>query len=80
MVNEIQSPTLRVSPGETILFTLKNNAQDGPDEIMMELPDSCGTKWMVTPSATNIHYHGLHSPPLCHVEDTSFSVINFGEE
>jgi FtsP/CotA-like multicopper oxidase with cupredoxin domain len=75
----VQSPTLRVSPGDNILFTLTNNAGLASDSKKMQLPFYCGSQTMTYPSTTNIHFHGLHASPDCHVEESLYTVINQGE-
>ena len=73
-----QSPTLRVKPGDILLFTLTNNAGSA-NNSEIPLPFACGSQTMLYPSTTNLHFHGLHAPPGCHVEEVLHTVINQGE-
>jgi FtsP/CotA-like multicopper oxidase with cupredoxin domain len=67
-----QSPTLRVYPGETILFTLTNNV------VGTKLETLCANTTL-TSSSTNVHFHGVHSPPDYHVDESIKTIINYQE-
>jgi FtsP/CotA-like multicopper oxidase with cupredoxin domain len=73
----IQSPTLRVHPGDLLILHLKNNltlpsqASVAQDHIMA---DACGSG-MMSEAATNLHFHGLMIPPICHQDDTLKTLI-----
>ena len=79
-----QSPTLRLAPGDTLILTLKNalsvpapepagapahtHMTAMPAKPATAAPDPC-TSGAMTPLATNLHFHGLTLPPLCHQDD-----------
>jgi FtsP/CotA-like multicopper oxidase with cupredoxin domain len=77
-----QAPTLRVSPGDTLILNLQNDiapesAHGVPSRASMHMefrPDSCSQAKM-TPSATNLHFHGLMIPPVCHEDDVLHTVV-----
>jgi FtsP/CotA-like multicopper oxidase with cupredoxin domain len=72
-----QSPTLRLSPGDLLILTLRNDLNDPRHAAVptnhshMESPpnsDPCQSGAM-TSTSTNLHFHGLTVPPLCHQDD-----------
>jgi FtsP/CotA-like multicopper oxidase with cupredoxin domain len=89
-----QAPTLRVSPGDTLIVTLKNEVSlpDSSDSGKMShaMPglgagrtagahhdsarDVCAGGAM-TASATNLHFHGMVIPPVCHQDETLKTLI-----
>ena len=87
---QIEAPTLRVNPGDTLNINLTNNLQapyDGsgkkkPVHVHMTMSnspaDDCSGN-EVLPSSTNIHFHGLNVPPLCHQDDIINTVIESGD-
>jgi FtsP/CotA-like multicopper oxidase with cupredoxin domain len=73
----IQSPTLRVNPGDLLILHLKNDLTlPSPAVTTHEhtMPDSCGSG-MMSESATNLHFHGLVIPPACHQDDALKTLI-----
>jgi FtsP/CotA-like multicopper oxidase with cupredoxin domain len=69
-----QAPNLRLHPGDWLILMLKNGLEmtaDSPHrdpEKAMTMPDSCGGGTMNAWS-TNLHFHGLSVPPVCHQDD-----------
>jgi len=78
-----QSPTLRVHPGDWVELHLKNALSDlpaqqtstqtldpGPICTTQSKPsaDPC-TSGAMTAVSTNLHFHGLTVPPVCHQDD-----------
>jgi len=87
----VEAPTLRVNPGDTLNISLTNNLQEMDPKgnkkkmIHMHLPhlgpgpaDDCSGN-EVLPTSTNIHFHGLNVPPVCHQDDVIQTVIETGE-
>src|ERR1700723_548487 len=85
------SPTLRLQPGDLLVLRLKNrltalpsasqnNAAQatGSNMPMMPHSSSCGGAAM-TALATNLHFHGLTVPPLCHEDDVLHTLIAPGK-
>jgi FtsP/CotA-like multicopper oxidase with cupredoxin domain len=66
-----QAPTLRLHPGDRLILSLKNElslpASSGHWHAHLKSP--CGSA-MMTAAATNLHFHGLDLPPLCHQDET----------
>jgi len=75
-----QAPTLRVKPGDLLILRLHNElARLEPDTAapgrsmmshaaMRTRADPCGSGLMSVVS-TNLHFHGLSVPPVCHQDD-----------
>jgi FtsP/CotA-like multicopper oxidase with cupredoxin domain len=76
------SPTLRVKPGDQLIIHFKNDLVDldtatpaidrplagAPICTAKKSPDPCESGAM-TPVSTNLHFHGLTVPPVCHQDD-----------
>jgi FtsP/CotA-like multicopper oxidase with cupredoxin domain len=67
-----QAPTLRVHPGDLLVLRLKNALANpatttaGPQSRPKSDPCSSGA---MGPTATNLHFHGLTVPAVCHQDD-----------
>jgi FtsP/CotA-like multicopper oxidase with cupredoxin domain len=72
--NGNQAPTLRLKPGDLLILQLKNDltataAPSGhPHTHAMKQHDPCASGAM-TATATNLHFHGLTIPSVCHQDD-----------
>jgi FtsP/CotA-like multicopper oxidase with cupredoxin domain len=83
----IQSPALRVYPGDELVLKLKNElAVPGPESgdaththAGTGRPGPCGNG-MITASSTNLHFHGLNIPPVCHQDEVISTLIQPGDE
>jgi FtsP/CotA-like multicopper oxidase with cupredoxin domain len=66
-----QSPTLRLHPGDLLVLRLRNelagSAIGAPVEVGAAA-DPC-TSGAMTPLSTNLHFHGLTVPPVCHQDE-----------
>ncbi|HMI53476.1 MAG TPA: multicopper oxidase domain-containing protein [Candidatus Saccharimonadales bacterium] len=83
--NGHQAPNLRVHPGDTLILLLKNeagsesqpatpvmhhNQREMADTSSQNSPhDPCAGGPMIATS-TNLHFHGLVIPPVCHQDET----------
>ncbi len=79
--NGQESPTLRANPGDLVILTLKNELKDfGPGSAMTPGHDmnmNAGARKEATfcsgdsmqRDSTNLHFHGLTVPPVCHQDD-----------
>jgi FtsP/CotA-like multicopper oxidase with cupredoxin domain len=82
-----QSPTLRVHPGDEVVLRLKNELP--PDKTKPDAqhahspsasgPAACGTG-PLTGASTNLHFHGMSIPPVCHQDDVLHTIIQPGDE
>ena len=85
-----QAPTLRVNPGDTLILNLENDIapessrplpSPPPMQMQMQMqmpmpmqPNSC-SEGKMTASSTNLHFHGLMIPPVCHQDDVLHTVV-----
>ncbi len=81
--DSVQSPTLRVHPGDQIVLRLKNDLPAAPsagakhEHAPTGNGDPCAGG-AVTASSTNLHFHGLDLPPVCHQDDVIHTLIQPG--
>jgi FtsP/CotA-like multicopper oxidase with cupredoxin domain len=83
-----QAPTLRIQPGDTLILNLKNEislpSSDSSSAHSMGVKsprpknDPCSGGSM-TPATTNLHFHGLAIPPVCHQDETLKTLIQPGD-
>jgi FtsP/CotA-like multicopper oxidase with cupredoxin domain len=86
--NGKQSPTLRVNPGDLVILTLKNDLRDfhaagaasnqHVHKDMGKAGDAC-TADLMTSVSTNLHFHGLTIPPVCHQDDVLKTSVQPGD-
>ncbi|HKN75489.1 MAG TPA: multicopper oxidase domain-containing protein [Candidatus Acidoferrum sp.] len=85
-----QSPTLRLNPGDLLILNLKNNLSDPKSAPTTAIhahsqskpetnADPCVSGAM-TSTSTNLHFHGLTVPPVCHQDDVLKTSIQPGDE
>jgi FtsP/CotA-like multicopper oxidase with cupredoxin domain len=82
--NGNQAPNLRLKPGDLLILRLKNDLTDtdradtsaavtpnGPHAHMnsQKSEDPCVGAAAMTSISTNLHFHGLTVPPVCHQDD-----------
>ena len=80
-----QSPTLRLLPGDLLILRLKNELTESatqsatvhqhPTDKTNLNTDPC-QRGEMTALATNLHYHGLAIPPVCHQDEVLKTAIN----
>jgi FtsP/CotA-like multicopper oxidase with cupredoxin domain len=70
-----EAPTLRLRPGDLLRLRLRN---DEPAQAMPDLPEGC-TAGGMGPTATNLHFHGLALPPVCHQDDVLHTFVQPGD-
>jgi len=82
-----ESPNLRVSPGDLVILHLKNAltdlkpAGDGAAHTHSHAQasgDPC-TSGVMSPVSTNLHFHGLTIPPVCHQDDVMKTSVQPGD-
>lgn len=83
-----EAPTLRVSPGDRVVLHLKNELVDlegtpsahaaHAREAVTKSKDPCSSAIM-SPIATNLHFHGLTIPPKCHQDEVLHTSIQPGD-
>lgn len=85
--NGKESPNLRVNPGDLVVLTLKNDLTDlSPDRSTtnhhhqrVENDGHSCTSGMMTAVSTNLHFHGLTIPPVCHQDDVLKTSVQPGD-
>lgn len=81
-----ESPNLRLNPGDFLILRLKNDLTD-PGALAsaakhlhahMNVKTNEGecTKGSMTSTSTNLHFHGLTVPPVCHQDDVLKTLIS----
>ncbi len=79
-----EAPTLRVNPGDQIALEVINRIKDtnGNNGMKMDMPAAnaqvCGDTGAMTVDSTNVHFHGLNVPPVCHQDDVINTLIQPG--
>jgi len=83
--NGAESPTLRVNPGDLVILTLKNDltafmpAAASARRHMHEKSGSSCASELMTAESTNLHFHGLTIPAVCHQDDVLNTSIQPGD-
>jgi FtsP/CotA-like multicopper oxidase with cupredoxin domain len=81
------SPTLRLNPGDLLEIALENEitlaeAHEHPGPMAAgkatAKTGACGGGIMIE-GATNLHFHGLAVPPVCHQDETLHTMIDPGD-
>src|SRR5262249_43401385 len=82
--NAVQAPNLRLNPGDVLILNLKNEVSDalGTSSDMEMSMDVEADKFcagsMMTSASTNLHFHGLTIPPVCHQDDVLNTIVTPG--
>jgi FtsP/CotA-like multicopper oxidase with cupredoxin domain len=87
--NGNQSPNLRLKPGDLLILRLKNNltesgaaaqAASHPHAHMTaeKNEDPCA-RGLMTATSTNLHFHGLTVPAVCHQDDVLRTSVSPGD-
>jgi FtsP/CotA-like multicopper oxidase with cupredoxin domain len=82
-----ESPNLRVHPGDLVVLHLTNaltnlGPDHGSDPHMHEHAHSAGdpcSSGVMSPVSTNLHFHGLTIPPVCHQDDVMKTSVQPGD-
>jgi FtsP/CotA-like multicopper oxidase with cupredoxin domain len=80
----VESPTLRLNPGDQLVLSVKDSIPTGSPSAMSgmdmsSLPGTtCGDGGNATLQSTNVHFHGLNVPPICHQDDILNTLIQSG--
>jgi FtsP/CotA-like multicopper oxidase with cupredoxin domain len=84
-----ESPTLRLNPGDLLILNLKNELTDpgngagaaGHKHTHSDAKESASpcTSGLMTATSTNLHFHGLTIPPVCHQDDVIRTSIQPGD-
>jgi FtsP/CotA-like multicopper oxidase with cupredoxin domain len=72
-----QAPTLRLQPGDLLILRLRNKLTGAPRAASMTVAEPCASTQM-TALSTNLHFHGMTAPPICHADDVLHTMIQPG--
>ena len=82
--NSLESPTLRVRPGDLLILHLYNDLPEWrgyrPPQHEMQAPHDDCVPTSMDPSVTNLHFHGMTIPPTCHQDEVIRTAIRAGKE
>jgi FtsP/CotA-like multicopper oxidase with cupredoxin domain len=72
-----EAPTLRVRPGDEVVLNVKNELTPVPNgsPAEHEHPTNACSGGPMTSVSTNLHFHGLEIPPICHQDDVIHTSI-----
>jgi FtsP/CotA-like multicopper oxidase with cupredoxin domain len=83
-----EAPNLRLSPGDSLILSLKNEVGDGglPKAATMEMgtashqseAGAC-TPMEMKSTNTNLHFHGINVPSICHQDDVLHTMVGVGD-
>ena len=82
---DVEAPTLRLNPGDQLLLKVKDEIESddsggmSPMGFMSPSGQTCGDAGTPTVSSTNVHFHGLNVPPICHQDDVLTTLIQPGK-
>lgn len=80
----VEAPTLRVNPGDQLLLNVTDGIPSTATEsksamhMMAAGAATCGDGGSATLQSTNVHFHGLSVPPVCHQDDVLETLIQPG--
>jgi FtsP/CotA-like multicopper oxidase with cupredoxin domain len=75
-----EAPTLRLQPGDLLVLRLKNEERaEAKSPLHLHSATPACTNGAMTPSSTNVHFHGLTVPPVCHQDDVLNTLIQPGD-
>jgi len=75
-----QAPTLRLQPGDLLILRLQNKLAalfPTGQTTGMPLSEPCSSAQM-TAFSTNLHFHGMTVPPVCHQDDVLHTAVQPG--
>jgi FtsP/CotA-like multicopper oxidase with cupredoxin domain len=79
----LESPTLRVNPGDHLIIHLHNDLPEWhgyrPLHRMDDMPKDDCVATSMDPSVTNLHFHGMTIPPVCHQDEVIRTAIGSGQ-
>lgn len=78
----VEAPTIRVNPGDQLQLNLADVIQDNDASKMTmhhaAAGQTCGDGGTPTVSSTNLHFHGMPIPPICHQDDVIDTLLQPG--
>lgn len=90
-----EAPTLRLKPGDLLILRLKNQEPGSASDSAARAHNRAGRReamsphlhaaaracasGAMSPASTNVHFHGLAIPPVCHQDDVLNTLIQPGD-
>ncbi len=79
----VEAPTLRLNPGDQLVLGVKDSVPVPGEQSMSSMDmtspgPQCGDGGTATLQSTNVHFHGLNVPPVCHQDDVLTTLIQPG--
>ncbi|MFZ0816380.1 MAG: multicopper oxidase domain-containing protein [Candidatus Sulfotelmatobacter sp.] len=81
----VESPTLRLNPGDQLVLDVKDgikptgaSSMSAMDHMAPPPGPTCGDGGSASLQSTNVHFHGLNVPPICHQDDVLTTLIQPG--
>ena len=80
-----ESPNLRAHPGDLVVLHLTNALTDlshgssAPMHAHTHSPGDPCSSGVMSPVSTNLHFHGLTIPPVCHQDDVMKTSVQPGD-
>lgn len=79
----MESPTLRVNPGDQLIIHLHNDLQSAQPQTASQPqasqdPDQYCHGGALNASVTNLHFHGTTLPPACHQDEVIHTAVPAG--
>jgi len=76
----VEAPTLRLNQGDHLVLDVKDRIESDDESSEMGAMNMsglpvCGDSGTPTLSSTNVHFHGLNVPPICHQDDVLTTLI-----
>jgi FtsP/CotA-like multicopper oxidase with cupredoxin domain len=81
----LQSPTLRVNPGDKLIIHFQNDipaAQASSQQmsgmqmqVTTSTTDSACNAQTMDATSTNMHFHGMNVPPVCHQDEVIHTIV-----
>jgi len=77
----VEAPTLRVNPGDVLDLNVIDGIKNTGDEMKMDMAPPagqiCGDGGLPTINSTNVHFHGMNVPPVCHQDGVVITQIPY---
>jgi FtsP/CotA-like multicopper oxidase with cupredoxin domain len=84
-----ESPNLRVNPGDLVILHLNNAMTDLASQstgaahtsahLHSQMNNGACTSGTMSPVSTNLHFHGMTIPPVCHQDDVLKTSVQPGD-
>lgn len=77
---KVQAPTIRIKPGDTVVWKLKNRSTASTNPPKMVVKCTGAMPSTKSPPFANLHFHGLNMSPACGQDNSVATVIKPNEQ